>query len=86
MAYLEKVLAAEKLEGKTITYQGLKLLIHKIHISLYSSSHSACVYDANGNQFFLNLDYDYNKNEFKPIGDIELPYGEFVQSKEHKAK
>ena len=67
---IEKIAATYK--NKIIVYNGENLTITNIKLSLWTNQHTAYVIDNLGNEFMLNMYYDYKNHEFIPDGYISL--------------
>ena len=67
---MEKIVATYK--NKIIVYNGENLTITNIELSLWTNQHTAYVIDNLGNEFMLNMYYDYKNYEFIPNGYISL--------------
>ena len=67
---MEKIAATYK--NKIIVYNGENLTITNIELSPWKNQHTAYVIDNLGNEFMLNMYYDYKKHEFIPDGYISL--------------
>ena len=63
---------AEEYKGKKINYKGEEITIKKIDVSLWTNQHTSYVMDSLGNEFMLNMYYDYKNHEFIPDGYISL--------------
>ena len=67
---MEKIATTYK--NKIIVYNGENLTITNIELSLWTNQHTAYVIDNLGNEFILNMYYDYENYEFIPDGYISL--------------
>ena len=67
---MEKIAATYK--NKIIVYNGENLTITNIELSQWTNQHIAYVIDNLGNNFMLNMYYDYENCEFIPDGYISL--------------
>ena len=67
---MEKIVTTYK--NKIIVYNGENLTITNIKLSLWTNQHTAFVIDSLGNEFMLNMYYDYENHEFIPNGYINL--------------
>ena len=67
---MEKIAATYK--NKIIVYNGENLTITNIKLSLWTNQHTAFVIACFGNEFMLNMYYDYQNHEFIPDGYISL--------------
>ena len=67
---MEKIAATYK--NKIIVYKGEEIIIKEINVSLWTNQHTAYVMDSLGNEFMLNMYYDYKNHEFIPDGYISL--------------
>ena len=67
---MEKIATTYK--NKIIVYNGENLTITNIKLSLWTNQHTAYVIDNLGNEFMLNMYYDYKNCEFIPNGYISL--------------
>ena len=67
---IKRVAATYK--NKIIVYNGENLTITNIELSLWTNQHTAYVIDNLGNEFMLNMYYDYENCEFIPDGYISL--------------
>lgn len=67
---MKKIAATYK--NKIIVYKGENLTITNIEISLWTNQHTAYVIDSLGNEFMLNMYYNYKNREFIPDGYINL--------------
>ena len=63
---------AKEYKGKKINYKGEEITIKEINVSLWTNQHTAYVMDSLGNEFMLNMYYDYKNHEFTPDGYISL--------------
>ena len=59
-------------KNKIILYNGENLTITNIDLSPWTNQHTAYVIDSLGNEFMLNMYYDYKNQEFIPNGYISL--------------
>lgn len=59
-------------KNKIIVYKGENLTITNIELSPWTNQHTAYVIDSLGNEFMLNMYYDYKNREFIPDGYINL--------------
>lgn len=59
-------------KNKIIVHNGENLTIINIDLSPWTNQHTAYVIDSLGNEFMLNMYYDYKNNEFIPDGYINL--------------
>lgn len=59
-------------KNKIIVYKGENLTITNIELSPWTNQHTAYVIDNLGNEFMLNMYYDYKNHEFIPDGYINL--------------
>ena len=67
---MEKIATTYK--NKIIVYNGENLTITNINLSPWTNQHTAFVIDSLGNEFMLDMYYDYKNCEFIPCGYISL--------------
>ena len=63
---------AKGYRDKKINYKGEEIIIKEINVSLWTNQHTSYVMDSLGNEFMLNMYYDYKNHEFIPDGYISL--------------
>ena len=62
---------ANKYKNKKINYKGEEIIIKEIYVSLWSEPHMAII-EVMGEEFFLDMMFNYNKKIFEPTGDYGL--------------